>query len=61
MITPSCRPTLWAMTEIYHGLLQKLERLPQRMVSDHRLRLSSMRKGIVALRARRQKPAVART
>ncbi len=45
MITPSCRPTLWAMTTIYHGLLKKLERVPQRMVSDQRLRLSSMRKG----------------
>jgi phytoene synthase len=61
MITPSCRPTLWAMTTIYHGLLQKLERLPERIVSDHRLRLSSMRKGIVALRARRLKPDLART
>jgi phytoene synthase len=52
MITRSCRPTLWAMTSIYHGLLKKLQRFPRRIVSDHRLRLSSMRKGIIALRAR---------
>ncbi|MHC4968573.1 MAG: phytoene/squalene synthase family protein, partial [Planctomycetota bacterium] len=61
MITPSCRPTLWAMTTIYHGLLKKLEHAPQRMVSDQRLRLSSMRKGIVALQARRQKPVTQTT
>ncbi len=58
MITPSCRPTLWAMTAIYHGLLKKLERFPRRIVSDQRLRLSSMRKGMIALRARRLKPQV---
>ena len=43
------------MTTIYHGLLEKLQRHPQRIVADQRLRLSSMRKGIVALRARRLK------
>jgi phytoene synthase len=56
MITPSCRPTLWAMTAIYNGLLTKLQRFPARIISDHRLRLSSMRKGIIALRARWMTP-----
>jgi phytoene synthase len=54
MIAASCRPTLWAMTAIYRGLLNKLEGSPQRLVSDHRLRLSSWHKGMIALRARRQ-------
>jgi phytoene synthase len=53
MITPDCRPTLWAMTAIYRGLLNKLEASPDRLVSDHRLRLSSWHKGMIALRARR--------
>jgi phytoene synthase len=52
MITPDCRPTLWAMTTIYHGLLEKLGRFPRRIVSDQRLRLSSVRKGMIALRAK---------
>lgn len=52
MITPSCRPTLWAMTRIYERLLFKIEREPARIISGHRLRLSSWRKGAIALRAR---------
>jgi phytoene synthase len=58
MITTSCRPTLWAMTTIYHGLLEKLRRSPKRIVSESRLRLSSVHKGMIALRARRQIPEV---
>lgn len=54
MITPACRPTLWAMTTIYGGLLRKIERLPRRIVADQRLRLRSWQKGAIALRARRQ-------
>ncbi len=54
MITPSCRPTLWAMTAIYRGLLEKVERLPARIVSEHRLRLSFWRKCAIALMARRK-------
>jgi phytoene synthase len=54
MITSACRPTLWAMTTIYKGLLRKIEQAPRRIVSDHRLRLSSLRKGVIALRARRR-------
>jgi phytoene synthase len=58
MITPSCRPTLWAMTTIYHGLLEKLRRAPKRIVSENRLRLSSVHKGMIALRARRRNPEI---
>lgn len=57
MITRSCRPTLWAMTAIYRALLNKIDRFPRRIVSDHRLRLSSLRKGAIALRARRRAAA----
>ncbi len=46
------RPTLWAMTTIYEALLSKIERSPRRIVARRRLRLSSLRKGSIALRAR---------
>jgi phytoene synthase len=51
MITGSCRPTLRAMTAIYQALLNKIERFPQRIVMDHRLRVSAVRKGLIAVRA----------
>lgn len=52
MITPTCRPTLWAMTEIYHGLLRKMIAEPASIVGPKRLRLSSMQKGVIALKAK---------
>ncbi len=52
LITPSCRPTLWAMTAIYRGILEKAGRDPSCIVSDRRLRLSSWKKGVIALRAK---------
>lgn len=52
MIGRSGRPTLWAMTSIYRALLAKIERSPRRIVGDRRLRLSSLRKGSIAFRAR---------
>lgn len=52
MVSRGGRPTLWAMTAIYGALLAKIERSPQRIVGDRRLRLSSLRKGSIALRAR---------
>jgi phytoene/squalene synthetase len=54
MITSSCRPTLWAMTSIYHGLLQKMQRDPSRVVLTKRLRLSALHKGAIAVRAKWQ-------
>ena len=52
LITPSCRPTLWAMTAIYRGILEKAAGDPHCIVSDRRLRLSSWQKGAIALRAK---------
>jgi phytoene synthase len=52
LISAQCRPTLWAMTAIYRGLLEKMSRNPSRLVMSKRLRLSAMRKGAIAMRAR---------
>jgi phytoene synthase len=52
MITPGCRPALWAMTRIYRGLLERIERSPHRIVGRRRLRLNGLHKGVIALRAR---------
>lgn len=51
MIDPACRPTLWAMTRIYSGILEQIERQPSSIVSDRRIRLSGLRKATIALRA----------
>lgn len=51
LIDPSCVPTLWTMTEIYSGLLDIIERDPARIAGPRRIRLSSWRKGTLALRA----------
>lgn len=59
MIHPACRPTLWAMTRIYSGLLSKIEAKPERVVGARRIRLQSAHKaGIAAaalVRARRDR------
>jgi 15-cis-phytoene synthase len=54
LISPACRPTLWAMTAIYQGLLAKIRRNPSRLIMTKRLRLSAMHKGTIALRAKWQ-------
>lgn len=51
MIDPACAPTLWAMTRIYSGLLEVIERDPARIVARRRIRLPSSRKALIALRA----------
>ncbi len=51
MITPACRPTLRAMTEIYRQLLEQLARDPARIVRE-RVALSTVRKVFIGLRAR---------
>ncbi len=51
LIDPACVPTLWTMTEIYSGLLDLIERDPRRIASAKRIRLSSWRKGTLAVRA----------
>lgn len=54
MITRSCRPTLRAMTRIYHGLLRRMDRNPRSVVGHRRVRLGSLRKISIALTARVQ-------
>lgn len=51
MIEPSCAPTLWAMTRIYSGLLEKIERGPARVAGERRIRLQSLHKAGIAIRA----------
>ena len=51
MIDAACLPTLWAMTEIYKGVLAKIEADPQLAVRG-RARLSTLRKVWIALRAK---------
>ena len=51
-ITPCFRPTLWAMTRIYRGLLEQIRRSPSSIVRTRRIRLSAWRKSGIALRAR---------
>lgn len=53
MIVPGCRPTLWAMTEIYHGLLARIAERPESVARERRIRLSSVRKAWIAFRAGR--------
>ena len=52
MITASCRPALWAMTTIYRGLLERIQRDPSRIVGRRRLRLNGLHKGAIVLKAR---------
>ncbi len=59
MIDPACLPTLWAMTEIYRGILDQIAANPRIVVSG-RARLSSLRKAWIAWRATRMKPAEVR-
>lgn len=52
MISPSCLPTLWAMTRIYRGLLEKMSENPARIAGDRRVRLSAWQKGLIAVKAK---------
>jgi phytoene synthase len=51
MIDPTCAPTLWAMTRIYSGLLDRIDSDPRRIVSSSRVRLPSVQKASIALNA----------
>lgn len=53
LIEPDCRPTSWAMTTIYRSLLEKIAHRPRLLAGTGRVRLSSLRKAAIALRARR--------
>jgi phytoene synthase len=50
MVTPSCAPTLWAMTRIYSRLLSKIDADPRRVVS-HRVRVRAVHKAGIAVAA----------
>ncbi len=51
MITPECRPTLCAMSEIYRQLLERIARQPSQVVR-RRVSLSTLRKVFIGLRAK---------
>ncbi len=53
-IAPDCRPTLVAMTEIYHGILRKMARRPLRVLTN-RVSLSLWSKLRIGWRALRAK------
>ncbi len=52
LISAPCRPTLRAMTGIYHGLLQRMSRDPRVVVGPGRVRLGRLQKISIALRAK---------
>lgn len=52
-LRPACRPTLWAMTRIYSGILERLEADPAQVAGSRRVGLSTFRKVVIALEARR--------
>ncbi len=51
IIDPACAPTLWAMTEIYSGILAAIERSPRAIVGPRRVGLSAARKAAIAAQA----------
>lgn len=57
-LSAECRATSWAMNQIYHELLRRIERDPSRVVRE-RVGLGSMRKMAIAWRARRYARGVA--
>jgi phytoene synthase len=52
MVHAPCRPTLWAMTSIYHGLLERMRTSPAQVARGPRIRLSALDKGTIVIRAR---------
>lgn len=51
MIDPACGPTLWAMTKIYSGLLDIIQKDPARVADQRRIRLPGTKKASIALQA----------
>lgn len=51
LIDPACVPTLWAMKEIYSGILAAIERAPHAIVGSKRVGLSAPKKAAIAARA----------
>jgi phytoene synthase len=52
-LEPACRPTLWAMTRIYSGILERIEADPSRVAGTRRVGLSTLRKVCIAIEAKR--------
>lgn len=52
-LEPACRPTLWAMTRIYSGILDRIESDPSRVAGPRRVGLSTLRKVCIAIEAKR--------
>jgi phytoene synthase len=52
MVATACRPTLWAMTRIYHDLLAAIGRRPRLVAGGRPVRLSGPRKVLIMLQAR---------
>lgn len=52
-LEPACRPTLWAMTRIYSGILGRIEADPARAAGPRRVGLSTFRKLCIAIEAKR--------
>ena len=53
LINEDCVPALHAMTRIYSELLAIIEKDPQRVVGEKRIRVPGHRKATIALTARR--------
>jgi phytoene synthase len=51
MIDAECAPAMWGMTRIYAGLLDVIAVDPRRVMTGPRVRLSSLQKGLIAVRA----------
>lgn len=53
LISPECMPTLWAMSTIYRGLLDRIGEDPRAIVGPRRVRLATWEKLWIGYRARR--------
>jgi phytoene synthase len=52
LIHHSCAPSLWAMTSIYRGTLDKIRREPLKILEAQRVSLNSLQKSSIALQAK---------
>ena len=57
LVSADSRPCLWAMTRIYHGLLEKIKKNPAAVLTT-RVRLSKLQKIMIAIRAKWQSRSV---
>jgi len=54
LVSPECRPVLWAMTAIYQSILDRIGELPDRLIHGAPVRIGALRKGMIALEAKRR-------